>query len=82
MQEHVAILGAQEPLEESGGSSLPSAGFARADPRACQAPRSTPALAFSFDPLVYLGIWLYLTVAGFPVIMGKAGFRLLDATIL
>jgi eukaryotic-like serine/threonine-protein kinase len=79
MQEHVTILGPQEPHEEPGGlsSSLP--------PDLLEQIRGRVRLlallllvAFSFDPLVYLGIWLYLTVAGYPVIMGKVGFRLLD----
>jgi eukaryotic-like serine/threonine-protein kinase len=79
MQEHVTILGPQEPHEEPGGlsSSLP--------PDLLEQIRGRVRLlallllvAFSFDPLLYLGIWLYLTVAGYPVIMGKVGFRLLD----
>jgi len=35
-------------------------------------------VAFSFDPLVYFGIWFIATLAGYPVIMGQLGFRLLD----
>ena len=37
-------------------------------------------ITFSFDPVIYLGIWITATIAGFPVIYGQLGFRILAAT--
>ena len=35
-------------------------------------------IASSFDPLIYLGIWIIATVTGFEVIYGQLGFRLIE----
>jgi hypothetical protein len=32
-------------------------------------------LAFSFDPLIYFGMWAIATIAGYPVVLGSLGFR-------
>ena len=34
--------------------------------------------AFSFDPLLYLGMWILATIVGYPVQFGNVGFRLVD----
>jgi len=79
MQEHVTLLGPVESPRErkSLSSTLP--------PDLMEQVRGRVRLlalllliAFSFDPLVYFGIWFIATVAGFPVIYEQLGFRLLD----
>ncbi|MEO8089762.1 MAG: hypothetical protein ABI703_05660 [Gemmatimonadales bacterium] len=35
-------------------------------------------VVFSVDPLVYFSMWAIAPVAGYPVILGQLGFRLLD----
>jgi len=39
-------------------------------------------VAFSFDPLIYFSLWAIATVAGYPVILGQLGFRLLDLGVV
>jgi len=79
MQEHVTLLGLEGPSGTAKGlsSSLP--------PDLIEQVRGRVRIlalfllvAFSFDPLVYFGIWFIATLAGYPVIMGQLGFRLLD----
>ena len=79
MQEHVTLLGpVGTPRDrKSLSSTLP--------PDLMEQVRGRVRLlalllliAFSFDPLVYFGIWLIATIAGFPVVYGQLGFRLLD----
>jgi serine/threonine-protein kinase len=35
-------------------------------------------VAFSFDPLIYFGMWAAATIAGYPVVLAQLGFRILD----
>ena len=79
MQEHVTLLGPGESSGDRKGlsSSLP--------PDLMEQVRGRVRLlallllvAFSFDPLLYFGIWVVATIAGYPVILGQLGFRLLD----
>jgi eukaryotic-like serine/threonine-protein kinase len=83
MQEHVTLLGPGESALDPKGlsSSLP--------PDLMEQVRGRVRLlallllvAFSFDPLVYFGIWVVATIAGYPVIMGQLGFRLLDVGVV
>jgi serine/threonine-protein kinase len=39
-------------------------------------------VAFSFDPLIYFSMWVIATIAGYPVILGQLGFRLLDLAMV
>jgi hypothetical protein len=77
MQEHVTILGPQEPLVETGGlsSSLPRDLLEQIRGRV-RLLALLLLVAFSFDPLIYLAVLVYLPAAGYPVIMGKAGLSL------
>ena len=79
MQEHVTLLGPEESPSDIRGlsSSLP--------PDLMDQVRGRVRLlallllvAFSFDPLIYFAMWAIATVAGYPVILGQLGFRLLD----
>ena len=79
MQEHVTLLGPSElPFDGRGlSSSLP--------PDLLEQVRGRVRLlalllliAFSFDPLISFAMWAIATVAGYPVILGQLGFRLLD----
>ena len=79
MQEHVTLLGPEEsPADVRGlSSSLP--------PDLMEQVRGRVRLlavlllvAFAFDPLIYFAMWVIATVAGYPVILGSLGFRLLD----
>jgi eukaryotic-like serine/threonine-protein kinase len=83
MQEHVTLLGpAGSPRErKSLSSTLP--------PDLMEQVRGRVRLlallllvAFSVDPLVYFGIWLIATLAGYPVVYGQLGFRLLDLGVV
>jgi hypothetical protein len=77
MHEHVTLLGPQEPGDSRGLSSLP--------PDLLEQVRGRVRLlallllvAFSFDPIIYFGLWAVATIGGYPVVMGQLGFRLLD----
>ncbi len=79
MQEHVTLLGPEEsPADVRGlSSSLPPDLMEQVRGRV--RPLALLLLvAFSFDPLVYFSMWAIATVAGYPVILGPVGFRLLD----
>jgi hypothetical protein len=72
MQEHVTLLGPEQSPADSGGlsSSLP--------PDLMEQVRGRVRLlallllvAFSFDPLLYFGMWLVATIAGYSVVLGQ-----------
>ena len=79
MQEHVTLLGPEGPAADSRGlsSSLP--------PDLMEQVRDRVRLlallllvAFSFDPLIYFGMWAAATIAGYSVVLAQLGFRILD----
>jgi eukaryotic-like serine/threonine-protein kinase len=79
MQEHVTLLGPEESSSDVRGlsSSLPPDLMEQVRGRV-RLLALLLLLAFSFDPLVYFSMWAIASVAGYPVVLGQLGFRLLD----
>jgi hypothetical protein len=78
MHEHVTLLPPEARSDERGlSSSLPADLLEQVRGRV-RLLALLLLVAFSFDPLLYFGMWLVATVAGYPVVLGQWGFRLLD----
>jgi hypothetical protein len=78
MHEHVTLLPPEARSDERGlSSSLPADLLEQVRGRV-RLLALLLLVAFSFDPLLYFGMWLVATAAGYPVVLGQWGFRLLD----
>jgi hypothetical protein len=78
MHEHVTLLPPEARSDERGlSSSLPADLLEQVRGRV-RLLALLLLVAFSFDPLLYFGMWLVATIAGYSVILGQWGFRLLD----